>query len=96
MGYYQVEGSALTSRRAASGRKGMSLALFGTSSGRPNRAKALQRVTNRDWSNREEMNEALRDLSHVKDLRAEELMPLLTSSETTVRFFAEKMLRERH
>jgi len=42
------------------------------------------------------MNEALRELAHFKDLKAEELIPLLTSSETTVRFFAEKILQERH
>ena len=72
------------------------MALFGNTGGRPNRSKALQRVTNRDWSDRDEMNDALRDLSQFKDLKADELVLLLTSSETTVRFFAEKVLRERH
>ncbi len=72
------------------------MALFGTTGGRPSRSKALQRVTSRDWSDRDEMNEALRDLSQFKDLKADELVSLLTSSETTVRFFAEKVLRERH
>jgi len=42
------------------------------------------------------MNEALRDLSQFKDLKADEIVTFLTSSETTGRFFAEKILRERH
>jgi len=72
------------------------LALFKSATGRPNRAKSLQRVTNRDWEDRDEMNEALRDLSQFKDLKADEIVPLLTSSETTVRFYAERLLKERH
>ena len=71
------------------------MALFGGAGGKPSRAKALERVTSRSWSSREEMNEALRDLSQVKDLKADELIVLMTSSETTVRFFAEKVLRDR-
>ena len=60
------------------------MALFGGAGGKPSRAKALERVTSRSWSSREEMNEALRDLSQVKDLKADELIVLMTSSETTM------------
>ena len=71
------------------------MALFGGGDKKVGRSATLKRIQARQWSSAEELSEVLRDLSPYKDLKAEEIIPLLTHSESKVRSFAESYLRER-
>jgi twitching motility protein PilT len=71
------------------------MALFRSSSKKAGKSELLRKVQARDWSDRDEMSEILRELGQQKDLKVEELMPLLTSSEPAIRFFAEVQFGDR-
>ena len=59
------------------------------------KGEALRRVRQDDWTSREGMSAALQELGSHRDLKPEELIPLLASSEPTVRSFAELQIKER-
>lgn len=63
--------------------------------GSSGKADTLKRVLGRDWKTKDEQRELLNQLAAHKDLRADEILPLLTTSDATVRSFAEYQLRER-
>lgn len=71
------------------------MALFRSGNRKATKAELLRRVQARDWTDREGMSELLRELSQIKDIRVDELIPLLTSSEPTIRSFAETQFRDR-
>ncbi len=71
------------------------MALFRGGSGGVSKAEALKRVRQKDWTDREGMSRALTELAAFRDLKPEELIPLLESSEPTVRSFAEVQIKER-
>jgi twitching motility protein PilT len=63
--------------------------------GAPGKGDTLRRVIAKDWKTSEEQRELLTQLGAFKDLRADELVPLLTISDAKVRSFAEYQLRGR-
>ena len=63
--------------------------------GATSKADTLRRVVGSDWKSNEEQRELLNQLGSFRDLQADEVVPLLTSSDATVRAFAEYQLRER-
>jgi len=65
------------------------MALFRSSSKKAGKSELLRRVQAREWADRDEMSEVLRELGQQKDLKVEELVPLLTSTEPAIRSFAE-------
>ena len=69
------------------------MALFRRGTG--GKADVLKRVLAKDWKTKDEQRELLNQLGAFRDLRADELVPLLTTSDATVRAFAEYQLRER-
>ncbi len=71
------------------------MALFRGASSGPGKAEALRRVRQKQWKDREGMSRALTDLAAFRDLKPEELIPLLESGEPTVRSFAEVQIRDR-
>ncbi len=70
------------------------MALF-RGSGRAGKSDVLKRVLNRDWKTNEERSELLQELGAFRDLKADELVPLMSTSDNSVRAFAEYQLKER-
>lgn len=71
------------------------MALFRSTAGGSSKAEALKRVRQKQWKDREGMSRALSDLASCRDLKPEEITPLLESSEPTVRSFAEVQIKDR-
>ncbi len=71
------------------------MALFRGGSSGVSKGEALKRVRQKQWSDREGMSRALTELAACRDLKPEELIPLLESDEPTVRSFAEVQVKER-
>ena len=71
------------------------MALFRHTTGGLSKAEALKRVRQKQWKDREEMSRALTELAHFRDLKPEELIPLLESADPTVRSFAEVQIKDR-
>jgi len=70
------------------------LALF-RGSGRASKTDVLKRVISRDWKTPEERSELLNQLAGFRDLKADEVVPLLATSDTAVRAFGEYQIKER-
>lgn len=70
------------------------MALF-RGSGRANKNDVLKRVLGRDWKTNEERSELLAQLGGFRDLKADELVPLMSTTDNSVRAFAEYQLKER-
>lgn len=69
------------------------MALFRTSKSGKN--ELLKRVINREWTTPEEQSEMLAQLGGFRDLRADEVIPLLTTTDSRIRAFAEHQLKLR-
>ena len=63
--------------------------------GRSGKSDILKRVMGRDWKTTEERSELLSQLGGFRDLKADELIPLISTSDSSVRTFAEYQLKER-
>ena len=63
--------------------------------GASGKGDTLKRVIAQDWKTKDEQRELLSQLGAHKDVRADELVPLLTAQDATVRSFAEYQLREK-
>ncbi len=70
------------------------MALFRGAS-RDGRNDLLKRVLERDWKTSEEKADLLKKLGGLRDLKADELLPLMSTSDNAVRAFAEYQLQER-
>ena len=70
------------------------MALFRSGS-QATKREALRRIRSRDWQEPAELMELLRTLHGLRDVGTEELIPLLSNGDSTVRGFAEEELSDR-
>ncbi|MCO4772707.1 MAG: PilT/PilU family type 4a pilus ATPase [Deltaproteobacteria bacterium] len=70
------------------------MALF-RGSGRASKNDVLKRVLARDWKTTEDRSALLQRLGGFRDLKADELLPLMSTTDNAVRAFAEYQLKER-
>lgn len=70
------------------------MALFRSGS-QATKKEALRRIRGRDWEDNAELMDLLRQLRGLRDVVTEDLIPLLSNGDATVRGFAEEELAER-